>query len=82
MALGPRLGRRPGRSRPRRIFALLTLLLLANQVATGLALTIFGIGLSALVGKPFLGMPLEALPALHHPFAVRHPAAGATAVPL
>jgi simple sugar transport system permease protein len=49
------------------IFALLTLLLLANQVATGLALTMFGIGLSALVGKPFLGMPLEALPALPIP---------------
>lgn len=49
------------------IFALLTLLLLANQVATGLALTMFGIGLSALVGKPFLGMPLEALPVLPIP---------------
>ncbi len=32
------------------IFAVLTLTLLANQVATGLALTIFGIGLSALIG--------------------------------
>ena len=33
------------------IFAILTLMLLANQVATGLALTIFGTGLSALIGK-------------------------------
>ena len=32
------------------IFAVLTLSLLSNQVATGLALTIFGTGLSALVG--------------------------------
>ena len=31
------------------IFAVLTLSLLSNQVATGLALTIFGTGLSALV---------------------------------
>jgi ABC-type uncharacterized transport system permease subunit len=32
------------------IFGFLTLTLTANQVATGLALTIFGIGLSALAG--------------------------------
>ena len=31
------------------IFGFLTLTMLANQVATGLALTIFGIGLSALI---------------------------------
>jgi ABC-type uncharacterized transport system permease subunit len=47
------------------IFAVLTLIFLANQVACGLALTIFGIGLSALVGKPFLGRPLERIPQLH-----------------
>lgn len=35
------------------LFGVLTLLLLANQVATGLSLTIFGIGLSAYVGKPY-----------------------------
>ena len=33
------------------IFAVLTLVLLANQVATGLALTLFGLGLSALIGR-------------------------------
>ena len=37
------------------IFAVLTLSLSANQVATGLALTIFGTGFSALVGQPFTG---------------------------
>lgn len=37
------------------LFAILTLSLLANQVATGLALTIFGIGLSALLGQPYIG---------------------------
>src|SRR5205814_4297693 len=35
------------------IFALLTLNLMANQVASGLALTLFGVGLSAFVGKTF-----------------------------
>jgi ABC-type uncharacterized transport system permease subunit len=37
------------------IFAVLTLTLSANQVATGLALTIFGTGLSTLVGQGFTG---------------------------
>jgi len=37
------------------IFGFLTLSLSANQVATGLALTIFGGGFSALAGKAFLG---------------------------
>ena len=49
------------------LFAGMTLFLLANQVATGLALTIFGIGLSALIGKPFIGRPLPALPRLSIP---------------
>ncbi|MCA8023608.1 ABC transporter permease [Burkholderia metallica] len=35
------------------VFAFLTLTMLANQVATGLSLTIFGVGLSAYVGKPY-----------------------------
>ncbi|PMS34853.1 nucleoside ABC transporter membrane protein [Trinickia symbiotica] len=35
------------------LFGFLTLTMLANQVATGLSLTIFGIGLSAYVGKPY-----------------------------
>ncbi len=38
------------------LFAVLTQLLLANQVATGLALTLFGLGLSSLIGKPYEGM--------------------------
>ena len=49
------------------IFGVLALLLLANQVASGLALTIFGIGLSALIGKPFIGKPLPRIPLLHIP---------------
>ena len=46
------------------VFGALTLSLLANQVATGLALTIFGVGLSALFGQAYVGTPLPALPKL------------------
>jgi ABC-type uncharacterized transport system permease subunit len=37
------------------IFGLLTQFLLSNQVATGLALTLFGLGLSALLGQGYVG---------------------------
>jgi simple sugar transport system permease protein len=43
------------------VFGFLTLSLLANQVATGLALTIFGIGLSALMGISYQGTPIPGL---------------------
>jgi len=49
------------------LFALLTLNLLANQVATGLALTLFGVGLSSLIGQGFVGTPLDRLPRLDIP---------------
>jgi len=49
------------------VFALLTLTLLANQVASGLALTIFGVGVSALIGRSFVGVPLQRLPQLDLP---------------
>ena len=38
------------------IFALLTQVLQANQVATGLALTLFGLGLSSLMGQGYVGI--------------------------
>ena len=38
------------------IFAFLTQTLLANQVATGLALTLFGLGLSSLIGQGYVGI--------------------------
>lgn len=38
------------------IFAFLTQTLLANQVATGLALTLFGLGLSSLLGQNYNGI--------------------------
>lgn len=40
------------------IHAFLTVTLQANQVVTGLALTLFGTGLSGFLGKPFIGLPL------------------------
>lgn len=43
------------------LFGFLTLSLLANQVATGLALTIFGVGLSALLGVDYQGHPITGL---------------------
>ncbi|NMM43968.1 ABC transporter permease [Rhodospirillaceae bacterium KN72] len=49
------------------LFAIMVLGLLANQVATGLALTLFGIGLSALLGRGYVGTPLPALPKLYVP---------------
>ena len=39
------------------VFAFLTLGMAANQVATGLALTLLGLGLSALMGEGFVGQP-------------------------
>ena len=45
------------------IFAVFTLGLATNQVATGLALTIFGTGLSGLVGAPFVGGTVDGLQA-------------------
>ncbi|MDK9696452.1 MAG: ABC transporter permease [Siculibacillus sp.] len=38
-------------------FGVLTLNLVANQVATGLALTLLGLGLSGLIGERFVGQP-------------------------
>lgn len=49
------------------IFGVLTLTLAANQVATGLALTIFGLGLSSLIGAGFVGIPVTRLPELAIP---------------
>ena len=37
------------------LFGFLTLTLVANQVATGLALTILGLGLSGMIGEAFVG---------------------------
>lgn len=49
------------------LFALLTQTLLANQVATGLALTMFGLGLAALIGQSYSGKSLPPFPKLDIP---------------
>ena len=47
------------------LFAFLTLTLLANQVATGLAITMLGTGLSSLLGQSLVGQPIQPLPNFH-----------------
>ncbi|TNF62834.1 MAG: ABC transporter permease [Rhodobacteraceae bacterium] len=49
------------------LFAILTQYALSNQVATGLALTLSGLGLSALLGQPYIGVKSEPLGDLHLP---------------
>ena len=49
------------------IFGILTLTLLANQVASGLALSIFGVGLSAFIGKSCESVALKPVPAMRIP---------------
>jgi general nucleoside transport system permease protein len=49
------------------VFAFLTLGMAANQVATGLALTLLGLGISALMGEGFVGQPGVKLERLHIP---------------
>lgn len=44
------------------IFAGLSQYLLTNQVATGLALTLFGLGLTAMFGKPYEGTKAPSMP--------------------
>lgn len=39
------------------LFGFLTLTLVTNQVATGLALTLLGLGLSGMIGEAFVGQP-------------------------
>jgi ABC-type uncharacterized transport system permease subunit len=41
------------------VHAFLSISLHANQVGSGLALVIFGTGLSGLIGKPFVGVPAQ-----------------------
>ena len=49
------------------LFALLTQLALANQVASGLGLTLFGLGLSALIGQGYQGVRPPSFPRLNIP---------------
>lgn len=49
------------------LFAFLVLTLQTNQVATGLALTLFGIGLSAFIGRGLVGQTVQPLQKLSMP---------------
>jgi ABC-type uncharacterized transport system permease subunit len=49
------------------LFGFLTLTLVTNQVATGLALTLLGLGLSGMLGEGFTGLPGIKLPTLSIP---------------
>lgn len=58
------------------LFAILTLGLQASQVAAGLALTIFGVGLSALIGQPLVGVAYSGLPDIAIPGLSQIPVLG------
>ena len=49
------------------VFGVITQLFLANQVASGLAIGIFGLGISALIGHNYEGLTIAPLPDLHIP---------------
>ena len=58
------------------LFAFLTLTLVANQVATGLALTLLGLGLSGLIGESLVGQPGAKLAKLDIPVLTGIPFVG------
>lgn len=58
------------------LFGFLAISLVSNQVATGLALTIFGIGLSAFLGSNYVGMGLEGIAAWEIPLLSDIPVIG------
>lgn len=49
------------------VFGILTQFFLSNQVATGLALTLFGLGLASLLGQGYLGVKAPSFPDWHIP---------------
>ena len=58
------------------LFVILTQYALANQVASGLALTLFGLGLSALLGQFYVGVKPPATPRLDLPVLSDLPVVG------
>jgi general nucleoside transport system permease protein len=58
------------------LFAFLTLTMVSNQVATGLALTLLGLGLAGLIGEGFVGQPGVRLERIHIPGLSDIPFAG------
>jgi ABC-type uncharacterized transport system permease subunit len=58
------------------LFGFLTITMQTNQVATGLALTLFGVGLSAFAGRPFVGQPIAGAAPLQIPLLSDIPVLG------
>jgi len=58
------------------LFAVLTLSLVTNQVATGLALTLLGLGLSGMIGEGFVGLPGVKLGNIYIPYLSDLPLVG------
>ena len=58
------------------IFAFFAVSLMTNQVATGLALTIFATGFSGLAGAPLVGKTAESLPPIEIPLLSQIPLIG------
>jgi simple sugar transport system permease protein len=58
------------------LFAIAALTLMANQVASGLAISIFGVGLSAFIGKPYESVALASVQPLRIPLLHKIPVLG------
>lgn len=58
------------------VFAFITVHLMANQVASGLAVAIFGVGLAAFLGKPFEAKVLPSIKPIEIPFLSELPIIG------
>jgi simple sugar transport system permease protein len=58
------------------LFGFLALTLVTNQVATGLALTLLGLGLSGMIGEGFVGLPGVKLDTIHIPVLSELPLIG------
>lgn len=58
------------------LFVIMTQVALANQVASGLALTLFGLGLSALMGQSYVGIKPPQLGQVHLPVLSDLPVVG------
>ncbi|SDX63501.1 nucleoside ABC transporter membrane protein [Ruegeria halocynthiae] len=58
------------------LFVLLTQVALANQVASGLALTLFGLGFSALLGQSYVGVKPPSMGEINIPFISDIPVIG------
>ena len=58
------------------LFGILTQYFLSNQVATGLALTLFGVGLASLLGEEYIGIRAPAVASIDIPLLSQIPVVG------